>query len=82
METICFTATARIRRPQSNIVYFDDYHRHLETEKVELPSGLRQTAKHKTFRRRLELLCLLLEAGTCISILLLTITAAVCFFGL
>lgn len=81
METICYTATARIRRPQSKVVYFNDYRCSAESEKAtqELPSGLRQTIKRRTLRRRLELLCLLLEASACVSVLILTLTATVCF---
>lgn len=83
METICFTATARVRRPQSNLVYLNDYRSRLETPGAiqKRSSDLPQIAKRPTLRRNLELLCLLLEVGTCASLLILVLMAAVRFFA-
>lgn len=80
METICFTTTAQVRRPQSKIIHLNEYRHCLETEKnTQFSSCLRQ--KPKSLRRRLELICLLLEASVCVSLLILTLTATVLFLA-
>ena len=84
MQTFCFTTSARIRPPEEKVVDFDAYCRRLEGEEMEaaLSTKLQQSAKHRTFRRRLELICVFLEICVCIAILTLSISAIIRFFVL
>jgi hypothetical protein len=84
METISFTATARVRRPQSNVIDFNDYRRALKTEQPAktLSTNVTKNTKSRSVHRRLSAICLILEACVCVSLLLLTLAATLRFLFL
>lgn len=71
------------KQPKTKVVSFEDYCHQMDgaqnDEAAEAVLG--QRIRRQGMRRNLEVLCLLLEAGVCITLMLVLVGAALRFFG-
>ncbi len=85
MKTVYYTTTATLCAPGAEVIDFNAHQRRQKArERVEAPwnpaRDYLEEARRK--RRRLETLCLLLEAGVCATVCILALCAAVQFLFL
>lgn len=74
METV-FYESKRPRNTAAKVVSFEEYCHQMESgETVEIPSLFERSVRRRGKRQVLELFCLLLEAGVCLSALILVLT--------
>lgn len=84
MQTICFTTTARIRRPESKVVDLNEYRRKAESEAASLEASVADRPaepRRKSRRRKLQEACLYLELSICACVLVLTLIAITQLFA-
>ncbi len=78
MQTICFTTTARVRRPAPKVVDFSEYRKLALSESLPSQPEVEEAAVGENkpgLRSKMQFACLLLELSVCASVLVLTIIA-------
>lgn len=75
MQTVCFTTTAKIRRPSPKVVDLEDYRHKLAEPAVEVAPAPAAPAPRRSLRRRLRNASLVLDLCLTVCALALTVLA-------
>lgn len=79
METVFFQSK-RTGCPADKVVSFEEYCHQMDSKETEpMPSSFERSVRRRGKRQILEMICLLLEAGVCLSALVLLLTTIVRF---
>lgn len=83
MEKIRFIMNKHKEVSPKKVVSFEEYCHCMDFEQAEevIPPDFARRVRRHTLRRRLEVFCLFLEAGLCLSLLLFLLVSALRFFS-